>query len=102
MKRILFSGYGASVVGVVILGGVLATIVASRVPTTARKVRPINRHAVGELASHRTGEAPPGERDREAVSEQERYDNRADPAAHISPARRGEGRGAFDDVSRRG
>jgi hypothetical protein len=102
MKRILFSGYAASAAGVLIVGGVLATAVAWRVPATTRKARPFNRHAVDELASHRIGEAPRADREHEAGIEQERYDNRAYPGAHISATRREEGRRAFDDVSRRG
>jgi len=91
----------ASIVGVLVFGGTLATIVAVRVRPVSQKSRPFNRHAVDEMAPHRAMEAPRSDREHSAGIEQERYDNRAFPAAHISATRREVGRNAFDEVSRR-
>ncbi len=101
MPRIRFSRYGVSILGGLMFATVVTVIVALRQPSATPKSRPFNRHAVGELASRRVGEAPRADREHSAGIEQERYDNRAYPAEQISSTRREAGRGAFDEVSRR-
>ena len=101
MKRIRLPRYGAATLGVLIIGSALGAVVARHPASTPPTRRPFNRHAVAEMAPNRVGEAPRVDTEHVSGPEQEQYDNRAYPAAHISSTRREAARSAFDQVSRR-
>jgi hypothetical protein len=91
----------ASVVGLLVLGVALTTLVVVLPRTAVPKGRPFNRHAVPTMLPHKAGEAPRVDTDHVSGPEQEQYDNRAFPAIHISSTRRDRALEAFTSVSRR-
>ena len=100
MKRIRLPRY-AAILGVLIVGGVLGAVVARRPASPSPKRRPFNRHAVAAILPLKAGEGPRIDTEHASGPEQERYDDRAYPAVHISSTRREQGRNAFEEVSRR-
>ena len=102
MTRMRVSGYGVSILGVLIGAVALANVVVWRTPTAARKGRPHTPprgRRVGVEACPVRLRAPIVNIRR--ASSRNACDNRAFPADQISSIRREEGRNAFDQVSRR-
>jgi len=98
-RRVQLSHCGLSILGLLVVGiGVVAFVALRPQPTTPQR-RPFNRHAVAAFSS-KAGEAPRVETDHVSGPEQERYDNRAFPAVHISSARREQAANAFENISR--
>lgn len=96
------SRYGIPILTVSIVAAAFAAVVALRPGPAPAKRRLFNRHAVAAEHAHRVGEAPRVDSQRVSGPEQERYDNRAYPASHISATRREQTRNDFDQVVRRG
>ena len=100
-RRVRLLGYGVSILGVLVVGGAIGALVSMRPRPAAPPRRPFNRHAVAAMTPRKAGEAPRGDTEHVSGPEQERYDNRAFPAVHISSTRREQAASAFENVSRR-
>ena len=72
-RRVQLIGYGASILGLLVVGAAFSVVVGPRSKAARTPVRrPFNRHATSEMFPRRVGEAPRVDTEHVAGPEQER------------------------------